>query len=325
MNDTQSKDQEITPSEITVMPPGVMAIQAKAEIDSQIATAHQFPRSYESFLKRAESLATCRPEIAAAMEYAKPVAGKMVKGPSSRAAEIISATYGNLRVQARVLTIGDREVIAQGICHDLETNVAHSVEVHESIIKKDGTRYNESQLANVCGSACSKARRNAVFLTVPLALCAPILEAAKAVAAGSAATLPDRREKALKWFEEKGCKRSAILRWLGVKGEADIDLEKMADLNAARTSAKEEGISLVELFGAGLEKRDSNGLPATKQTELTEDQRSELGGIMASILAESDDATLKKAQRELDKYKYDPASEILDQAARMLREVRGNG
>src|SRR5208283_4600681 len=147
--DDPENDQPMTA--IQVMPPSTMEVQIRTEIDTAVATAHRFPRSYDSFLKRAETLATCRPEIAQAMEYAKPVAGKLVKGPSSRAAEIIAATYGNLRVQARVLSIGDKEIVAQGIAHDLETNVAHSVEVHEPIVKRDGSRYADAQIATMCG------------------------------------------------------------------------------------------------------------------------------------------------------------------------------
>ncbi len=319
-----SDDNEAPEIIATVMAPGAMEVQARVEIDTAIATAHRFPRSYDAFLKKAETLATCRPEIAQAMEYAKPVSGKMVKGPSSRAAEIIAATYGNLRVQARVISIGEKEIVAQGVAHDLETNVAHSVEVHEPIVKRDGTRYADSQIATMCGSACSKARRNAIFLTVPAALCAPILEAAKLVAMGSAATLPERREKLLAWFDGKGVKRSAIFRWLGIKGENDIDLEKMSDLSAAYTSAKEEGISPVDLFGAQLEKRDSEGNAATKKTTLTAEQQTEVGSIMAAILEEGGQGAFDRADKERRRLGYDPASTLIDALSVMLQEVRSN-
>lgn len=311
-------------ADILQLTPTVMEVQAKVEIDTAIATAHRFPRSYDAFLKKAETMATIRPEIAQAMEYAKPVGGKIVKGPSSRAAEIIAATYGNLRVQARVISIGEKEIVAQGIAHDLETNVAHSVEVHEPILKRDGTRYADSQIATMCGSACSKARRNAIFLTVPAALCVPILEAAKRVAVGSAATLPERRAACLKWFTDKGVKIAAILKWLNVKGENDIDLEKMADLNAAYTSAKEEGISPVDLFGAPLEKRDSQGNAATKKTELTTEQQTEIGSIMAAILDEGGEEAHKRATKELRDLGYDPASAQIDRMSAILTEIRGN-
>lgn len=235
--------------EVQVIRPGALESMTRAEIDTQIATAHRFPRSIAKFFKRAEDLATATLEIAASMEYAKPVGGGKVKGPSARLAEIVAATYGNLRVQARVIAETDSEIIAQGVAHDLETNVAQSTEVTVSLLKRDGTRVGPDQVATMRGAACSKARRNAVFLTVPVALCQPIIAAARKVAAGDAKTLPERRDAMLKWFGDKGVKSDPILAWLGVKGIDDIGLEHMADLLAAQNSAKEEGISLSGLFG----------------------------------------------------------------------------
>lgn len=237
---------EIRTAEIAV--PTTMEMATKAEYDVSIATAHRFPRSIGQFFKRAESLATATPEIAASMEYAKPVGGERVKGPSARLAEIVAATYGNLRIQARVISENDNEIVAQGIAHDLETNVAQSTEVAISIRKKNGERYGADQVATMRAAACSKARRNAIFLAVPVALCQPIIAAARKVAAGDAKSLPERRAAQLAWFEKQGVKASAIFAWLGVKGEDDITLEHMADMHAAANSAKEDGVSLAAIF-----------------------------------------------------------------------------
>lgn len=232
-----------------VIKPTALEAMIRAECDVQIATAHRFPRQISAFFKRAESLATATPEIAASCEYAKPVGGSKVKGPSARLAEIVAATYGNLRVQARVISETDTEIVAQGVAHDLETNVAHSTEVTVSILTKEGRRYGPDQVATVRGAACSKARRNAIFLAVPIALCQPVIAAARKVAAGDAKTLPERRAATLDWFTHKGVKLDVILAWLEVKAVEDIGLEQMADLIAAQNSAREEGVSIAELFG----------------------------------------------------------------------------
>lgn len=249
MNDSETFPQ------VEIIKPSALESLTRAECDIQIATAHRFPRTISAFFKRAESLATATPEIAASMEYAKPVGGDKVKGPSARLAEIVAATYGNLRVQARIISETATEIVAQGVAHDLETNVAQSTEVTVSILKRNGERYGADQIATMRGAACSKARRNAIFLTVPVALCQPIIAAARKVAAGDAATLPERRAKMLAWFAEKGVKSTTILEWLGVKALEDIGLEHMADLLAAQNSAKEEGISIAELFGRTKEER----------------------------------------------------------------------
>lgn len=233
-----------------VIAPTSLEVMTRAECDVQIATAHRFPRSVATFFRKAESLATATPEIAASMEYAKPVGGGKVNGPSARLAEIVAATYGNLRVQARVISETASEVVAQGVAHDLESNVAQSTEVTVSLLKRDGSRVGPEQVANARASACAKARRNAVFLAVPVALCQPIIAAARKVAGGDAKTLPARRTEQLDWFEKQGVKRATLFAWLGVKGEDDIGLEEMADLKAATNTAKEEGLTLAALFAA---------------------------------------------------------------------------
>lgn len=240
-NDTET----LTP---TVMRPSALEAQTRAEFDIQIATAHRFPRSVSGFLKNAESMATATVDIAKSMQYAKPVGGGKVTGESVRLAEIVAATYGNLRVSARVIAETDTEVVAQGVAHDLESNVAQSTEVAVSILTKDGRRYGPDQVATVRAAACAKARRNATFLVVPKALCLPIINAARRVAGGDAKTLPERRDAQLAWFEKQGIKRATIFAWLGVKAEDDIGLEEMADLIAASNTSKEEGCPLASIF-----------------------------------------------------------------------------
>lgn len=250
---------------VTMMTPSSLESATRAEYDISIVTAHRYPRSITGFFQRAQGLATATPEIAASMEYAKPVGGTKVIGPSARLAEIVAATYGNLRVQARIIAETDREIVAQGIAHDLETNVAHSTEVAVSILKKDGTRYGADQVATMRAAAASKARRNAVFLVVPLALCQPIIAKARAVAAGDAKTLPERRKAQLDWLADKGVKRAAVFAWLGVKGEDDIGLEQMADLIAAMNTAKEEGSTIASVFNSPNPANDRFATAATAQ------------------------------------------------------------
>jgi hypothetical protein len=268
-NDTFT-DPEPRPAEIITT---TAQDQTRAEYDVSIATAHRFPRSIGQFFKRAESLATATPEIAASCEYAKPVGGERVKGPSARLAEIVAATYGNLRVQARVISETDNEIVAQGVAHDLETNVAHSTEVAISIRKKNGDRYGADQVATMRAAACSKARRNAIFLAVPVALCQPVIAAARKVAAGDAKTLPERRKAQLDWFAKQGIKAATIFAWLGVKGEDDITLDHMADCLAAINAAKEDGTSLAAIFAQTKDERLNDGFGGAKPTAAASTQQ----------------------------------------------------
>lgn len=241
-------------STIQIMEPQALEAQTRAEIDTAIATARRFPRSLQGFLERAEGLATITPEIAASMEYAKPVGGGKVTGPSARLAEIVAASYGNIRVQARVISETHNQIVAQGIAHDLETNVAQSTEITVSILNKDGVRYKPDLIATTRAAACAKARRNAIFLVVPVAICSPIINAARKVVAGDQKTLPERRKAMMEWFVDKGIKEKQVLDWLGKKRVQDITLENMAELVAAQNSVKEEGIDLKVLFSQAAKK-----------------------------------------------------------------------
>jgi hypothetical protein len=304
-----------------VIRPSALQDMIRSEIDSQIATAHRFPRSIGAFFKRAESLATATPEIAASCEYAKPVGGGKVKGPSARLAEIVAATYGNLRVQARVVSETETEVVAQGVAHDLETNVAHSTEVTVSLLTRNGGRVGPDQVATMRGAACSKARRNAIFLAVPIALCQPVIAAARKVAAGDAKSLPERRALCLEWFMARGVKLDAILIWVGVKAVEDIGLEEMADLVAAQNSAKDEGISLAELFGKPREDQGSlqekmKGDMGTKKEEpapaTAASKKPPIKGAVEAPSAITSEAIIAAYRRAADATSVDQANGILD-------------
>jgi hypothetical protein len=231
-----------------ILAPSAVEAGVRAEFDVAINTAKRYPRSLQQFLQRAEGMATIRPEIAASCEYALPQGGQKVKGPSVRLAEIVAATYGNLRIGARIIEETGTYVVAQGIAHDLETNVAHTSDVRRRIVTKEGKRYSDDMVIKTMNAACAIASRNATFKVVPMALIQPVIDAAKKVALGSAQTLPQRREAAFAWFKEKGVAKERIFSALGVKGVEDIGLEQLADLNGMWNAAKDGEMSLDEMF-----------------------------------------------------------------------------
>lgn len=115
----------------------------KSEIDVQIATAKQYPRNLAQVLNNIETLATMDEETASSCFYILRRQGKAVEGPSVRMAEIIASSWGNIRVQARIIGNDGKMITAQGICHDLESNYATSTEVKRRITDKYGKTYSE--------------------------------------------------------------------------------------------------------------------------------------------------------------------------------------
>lgn len=220
----------------------------KAEIDMQISTAKAFPRSPKMFIDAAISMATLSEEIAASCSYALPRGGKSLEGPSVRLAEIVCATYGNIRSAARVISNDGKTITAQGICHDLETNNSISVEVKRRITGRDGKTFNEDMQVVTGNAACAIAFRNAVFKVVPSALVNVVYEEARKVARGTAATLVSRRDNAVAYFKSLGVTEKQICDILEVKKIEDIDLDKLTTLRGMATLIKNGESTVKDLF-----------------------------------------------------------------------------
>lgn len=268
----------------------VLATVVGAEIDAQIATAKNFPRSLAVFLKRATSLATISQEVAESCEYGLPRGGKIITGPSVRLAEIIVSSYGNVRAGTRVVQNTGRQIVAQAVCHDLETNVAITIEVTRSIMQHEKVwdnaqrkmiptgrmvPMNEDMQTLAGNAAASIALRNAIFRVVPKAAWTTVQVAAKKTAMGSEATLPARRTAAMAWFKDKGIKEDQIFRVLEVKGVEDIDLEKLSKLSAIKSAVANNEASLENIFP-----KDEPANRSGRATRATEDKLNKTGNAV---------------------------------------------
>jgi len=235
-------------NELQVMPeviqPGALATLAKAEIDIQISTAHAYPRSLATFKTRAKSMATLDEETAAGCFYAVPRAGKTIEGPSIRLAEIIGSAWGNLRYGARIVEEGAEFVTAQGVCHDLETNVAATLEVRRRIVGKNGQRFSADMIGTTCNAACAIALRNAIFKVIPMVFTRDIYNAAKAVAIGDSKTLESRRQGAFEHFQKLGIESARVLQTIGKRAIEDVDLEDLTALTGLKTALRDGDTTL---------------------------------------------------------------------------------
>lgn len=225
-----------------------LSLITKAEIDVQISTAKAYPRSLKMFLDKAMSMATISEEIAASCSYSVPRSGKSLDGKSVRLAEIICASYGNIRSGARVIANDGKTITAQGICHDLETNNSVTVEVKRKITDKNGKTFSEDMQVVTGNAACAIAYRNAIFKVVPSALSDEIYDKAKEVARGTAETLVVRRNKAVEYFKGLNVKEKQICEVLEVKKIEDIDLDKLSILTGMRSAIKNGETTVKDVF-----------------------------------------------------------------------------
>lgn len=239
------ENQETT---LQVVTPDALSLITKAEIDVQISTAKAFPRSLTVFIQKATSMATLTEDIAASCSYALPRGGKSLEGPSVRLAEIVCATYGNIRSGARVIANDGKTITAQGICHDLETNNCVTVEVQRTILDKNGRPFKQDMQVVTGNAACAIAFRNAVFKVVPAALAQEVYDRAREVARGTAETLVARRDKAVKYFRELGVKDAEICNVLGIVKIEDINLDHLQTLSGMRAAIKNGESTVKEIF-----------------------------------------------------------------------------
>ena len=242
----------------------------KSEIDIQVATAKQYPRNIPDVLNKISTYATMDVETAADCFYVLRRNGSngsnTVEGLSVRMAEIIAGAWGNLRVQTRIVGNDGRTITAQGICHDLETNVAVSVEVKRRITDKYGKTYSEDMQVVTGNAASAIAFRNAVLKVVPKAVTKRVIEGVKQVALGQSLDLETSRQKMLEYFAKLGVTKEMILDYLNLKKVEEIDKEAVFELRATANAIKEGTTTVQETFvKAASEKRQTEN--ARKKVE----------------------------------------------------------
>jgi len=151
--------------------------QERASLDVQIATAKAFPRMLKRSTEEAVAIVTMDKETAATCTYSVPRGGKPITGPSVHLAKILAQVWGNLRVEAKVVDIGQNQITSQAVAFDLEKNLAIKVEVKRSIMTKKG-RMSEDMIVVTGNAANSIALRNAVLSVIPRAVVDKVYKAA---------------------------------------------------------------------------------------------------------------------------------------------------
>jgi hypothetical protein len=276
---------------------GMVSTIVRAELDSQIATARQYPRSLKTAIDNIMSLATLDEQTAAENMFALPRGGKPIRGPSIRLAEIIAQQWGNCRVEARVIAIdrANKVITAEGTFHDLETNSAMRSVVQRRISDKRGRLFNDDMIVVTGNAACSIARRNAVLAGVPKAVWRKAYEASERVVAGDIKTLATRRDGAIKAFATYGVKPEQVFAALDVKGLDEIMLEHIPTLLGMFSALKDGETTVEEMFDP---RRGAGRAFDVVQNPLKDDPASPAGGTHP--VADVDDAGAEGGEQGTD-------------------------
>lgn len=163
--------------------PEIVYQQDKAAIDIQVTTAKTYPRNLKRSVENAIAIVTMDQATAATCTYSLPRGGKSISGPSVHLAKILAQVWGNLRVEAKVISVDATTLTSQAVAFDLENNLAIKVEVKRSIMTKSG-RMNDDMQVVTGNAANSIALRNAVLSVIPRAVVDRVYNAAKQTITG---------------------------------------------------------------------------------------------------------------------------------------------
>ena len=224
----------------------------RANVDSQVATAKQYPRNIRRSIDNSMVMATMDAETAQSCGYALHRGGKPVTGPSVHLAKIIVSNWGNMRTEAKVVQITDKQIISRGTAWDLETNVASAFEVRRSIVDKHGKRYSDDMITVTGNAANSIAYRNAVFAVIPKAVVDKVYKAAQKAITGDLSDeekLIKRRSEAINYFNDIwGISEEEVVKLCGKQTVNQIRAEEIALLLGMAQSLKDGDTSVEELM-----------------------------------------------------------------------------
>lgn len=220
----------------------------RAQIDMQVATAKQYPRSITGALREAESLACMDEDTAGSMLYGLRRSGKVIEGPSVRLAEVMVHSWGNLRMDADIVGEDKAFVTAMALCWDLEKNVGVRIRVKRRITDKKGGRFNDDMIGVTSNAALSIAFRNAAFKVIPRAFTDRIYRKARTASLGKGGTLAQKRQNLVEHFGKMGIRPEEIFAVLDVKGIDDVMEDQLVTLRGLANAIKEGEQSVESIF-----------------------------------------------------------------------------
>lgn len=239
---------------LEVMQAETLQSMDRAEIDMQIATAKRFPRDIQQCLNNIRALSMIDEETMESCFYhleRKDKDGqiKEIEGMSVRMAEIFVSCWGNLRVATRIIGNDGRKITAQGICFDVQNNVAVSSETSRRITNKSGKTYSDDMQIVTGNAASAIAFRNAVFKVIPAAVTKAVTnEIRQRLLEMTSTKISQKRRNAVEWFTKRGVTEDELRKYLGTDNLETISAEEIVNLRGVATAIREGSSSIDEVF-----------------------------------------------------------------------------
>lgn len=243
----------------------------RAEVDIQIATAKQYPRDITRALNTIKTIATLDPETAEDCFYVlkrgRGNDASIIEGVSVRLAEIIAGAWGNMRVATRIIGNDGKTITAQASCHDLETNLAVSLEVKKRITDRNGNTYSEDMQVMTGNAASAIAFRNAVLKVVNKSVTKRVIQDIKQVAMGQALSVETSRQRMIDYFAKLGVSQAEVLSYLEVKNVNEIDAEMIFELRGLANALKEGTTTIQDTFKRNTANSEAMAEEARKKSQ----------------------------------------------------------
>jgi hypothetical protein len=138
----------------------------------------------------------------------------------------------------------------QGVCHDLETNVAITTEMDWPVQapKTDTEERWKDQMNLAKRGGAAVAFRNAIFDALPMILFEDIAEEAKLVAVGEGKTFEERRANCIAEFLKLGVSQQQIYKFLERGGLESITTDDLIYLHGILTSIRDNTMTVAQVF-----------------------------------------------------------------------------
>jgi hypothetical protein len=268
------QNEEIVVSELQNA--DVVYSQDKATIDMQISTAKAYPRNVKRALDNSIIMATMDTETAQTCSYSLPRGGKTISGASVHLAKILAQNWGNLRVEAKVISIEPKQITSQAVAFDLENNLAIKVEVKRSIVDRTGKRFNDDMIVVTGNAGNSIALRNAILSVIPKAIVDKVYNEAKNKITGDISDktkLMAKRKQVLDGFKDVyGVSEAEVLKVIGKASIEHIDSDNIVTLIGIAQAIKDGDTSVDDMFRP---KATKTSATETKEVEKIEVKVSE--------------------------------------------------
>jgi len=221
-----------------VDPSAIAAAEAaKAEIQAAYLMALHKPRNEMDARDRIIN-ACKRTELAARVEYSKPVGNKKIKGPSIRLAEVALNYWGNVNTRSVILYEDESVRRIRVSCIDLENNITHSRDYtlnktverksklgrEDDVIRERTNTYNErvyilkateDEMATKEAAWISKGKRNEGLRLIPSDIIDEAMDTArKTIAEGIKRDPEGEKKKVLDAFSAIGIRPSKLEKYL---------------------------------------------------------------------------------------------------------------